>query len=160
MRSQNSASGRRPCTQRLTVDVLTFSTLANSVWFIRANRSCRSNQAPNAGVARLDDSLPMSASLLDRIPGRVYSAPMIERTPRYHGQKIAPLLAAQGRRKDWLAERAGISPAQLSRLIGGTRTVDERTAQRIAEALQVPLFLAFDLPIGSDDVPMGTRGAA
>ena len=80
---------------------------------------------------------------------------MEQQTPRYTGERLGALLASQGRRQDWLAERAGISRTLLSRLISGKRTVDEVTAQRIADALQVPLFLAFDSPKGRIFIPEG-----
>ena len=80
---------------------------------------------------------------------------MTQRPPRYNGSRLADLLAAQGRRQDWLAHQAGVSRSLVSRLISGQRTVDEATARRIAAALQVPLFLAFDLPIGDETLQKG-----
>ncbi len=95
----------------------------------------------------------MSEIVVDTVPDRAYDIPMKQRTPRYNGNRLAVLLDAQGRRQDWLAERSGISRSLLSRLITGSRTVDKATAERIANALQVPLFLAFDIPTGNDLLP-------
>lgn len=80
---------------------------------------------------------------------------MKQSTPRYNGSRLGALLAAQGRRQDWLAKQVGVSQALVSRLISEQRTVDEGTARRICGALQVPIFLAFDIPVGSEQSPKG-----
>lgn len=67
---------------------------------------------------------------------------------RYTAPKVRILLEAQGRRQDWLAEKVGISPSLLNRAMSGTRTIDRDTAERIADALEVPFFVLFDFPKG------------
>ncbi len=52
---------------------------------------------------------------------------------------IARLIEAQGRRMDWLAERTGISQGYLSHILAGRRRLRSEHAQRIADALQVPV---------------------
>jgi plasmid maintenance system antidote protein VapI len=69
-------------------------------------------------------------------------------TGRYRAPMLADVMRAQGRRNDWLASRAGISEALVTRLIKGERTVSGEVARRIAESLQLPVGLLFKL---SDD---------
>lgn len=64
---------------------------------------------------------------------------------RYYATNLAAILEEQGRRKDWLASEAGISPALVTLLLSGERRASEEVARRIAKALGVPLFLAFDV---------------
>ena len=59
--------------------------------------------------------------------------------------ELQSLLRAQGRRKDWLAARAGLHPSMVSHLIARRRTASASVAERMAEALQVPVFLLFDV---------------
>ena len=70
----------------------------------------------------------------------------IEDASRYEarGETLASLLVAQGRRRDWLAAQAGIHPSFVTHLIAGRRTASRDVAERLAAALQVPLFVAFD----------------
>jgi len=68
---------------------------------------------------------------------------------------LRSLLAAQGRRKDWLALQAGVHPSLISHLIAGRRTASQAVAERMAAALQVPLFVAFDRSTGADDASDG-----
>lgn len=79
---------------------------------------------------------------------------------RISGTKIGDVLTAQGRRQDWLAERVGVSPAAVNRWVKGSRTVDIETARRIAEILDVPLFLVTNEPIGTHKEPTGSEKAA
>jgi transcriptional regulator with XRE-family HTH domain len=102
----------------------------------------------------------MSAILLDRIPERVYDVPMKQQISRYSGDRIKPILAAQGRRQDWLAAQVGVSQTLISRLLSGKRTVDVDTAKRIANVLQVPFFVAFEFPNGSEMLPNGVEERA
>lgn len=75
-------------------------------------------------------------------------------THRYAGTKIKVVLDEQGRRQDWLADQVGVAPATVNRWIKGSRTVDVRNAQKIAAVLGVPLFLLFDVPIGTQHDPV------
>lgn len=52
---------------------------------------------------------------------------------------ITALIAAQGRRMDWLAERVGISQGHLTHILAGRRRLRPEHAQRIADALGVPV---------------------
>lgn len=69
---------------------------------------------------------------------------------RYSGTRLGEVLAAQGRNQLWVAKQVGVSPALLSRIISGERTADAELAQRISGLLHVPLFLAFESPIGDE----------
>jgi transcriptional regulator with XRE-family HTH domain len=73
-------------------------------------------------------------------------------SPRFNGRKLAAVIREQGRRQDWLAARAGISEALLSRLLRGERNVSEDVARRLAYALDVPFFVAFDLSVESESL--------
>lgn len=64
---------------------------------------------------------------------------------RYVATHLGDVLEAQGRKQRWLAERVGVSGAYISLVIAGERTVDRETGERIAELLDVPLFLLFSL---------------
>lgn len=66
-------------------------------------------------------------------------------TPRYVATNLDAVLACQGRKQCWLAGRLGFSAAYLSLIVGGERTVDRATGERIAALLGVPFFLLFTL---------------
>ena len=70
---------------------------------------------------------------------------MTTQQPAY-AQRIEAILDKQGRRKDWLAERIGIVPSRLSKILHGKRyyhfSPDQRRA--VAEALQVPEAILFE----------------
>ena len=70
--------------------------------------------------------------------------------PRYTSRTLAQVIAHQGRRQDWLAKRTGLSESMLSMVLSGQRTINEESAQRIAAAVQVPIFLLFDVTIGTE----------
>ena len=62
------------------------------------------------------------------------TAPLPEReTP------LAKVIAEQGRVKGWVAERAGIRPDRLSRLLSGERDMRVSEATRLADVLGVPV---------------------
>lgn len=56
---------------------------------------------------------------------------------------MGDVLASQGRKASWLARAVGISKSHMSRLISGERTADPELAERIAAALQMPVFVLF-----------------
>ena len=64
---------------------------------------------------------------------------------RYLATHLGDVLETQGRKQRWLAERVGVSGAYISLVIAGERTVDREMGERIAELLNVPLFLLFAL---------------
>ncbi len=76
----------------------------------------------------------------------------MEKRAVYNATRLGPILAAQGRRQDWLARSAGISESYLSHALKGRMNFTVETAQRIADVLGVPLFLAFDLT-GVNEAP-------
>lgn len=55
----------------------------------------------------------------------------------------------QGRKRTWLARKVGVSESFVRFILSGERTVSPELAERIATALGVPLFFAFD----GTDVP-------
>jgi hypothetical protein len=66
---------------------------------------------------------------------------------------LAAVLAAQGRKQSWLAERLGVSSSLLCLIIGGAKTVGRDRGQQIADALGVPFGLLFKLRSRSRIVP-------
>lgn len=67
------------------------------------------------------------------------------RYARYAATGLAAVLAEQGRKQAWLAERSGVSEAFISRLLRGTLTVDRAQGERMASLLGVPFFVLFEL---------------
>lgn len=63
---------------------------------------------------------------------------------RYRPIKLGETIETQGRLRSWVARRGGISEPMLSLAISGKRTINETAAIKIAEALQVPIFLIFE----------------
>lgn len=57
------------------------------------------------------------------------------------------LLIEQGRRKDWLAARMGISPQRFAHCLAGRRRLHHHEAVAAAEALGVPIGM---LVVGLD----------
>lgn len=65
---------------------------------------------------------------------------------RYTGKQLGQILDAQGRKRRWLCSRVnGLHEWNLSRYISGTSTVDRAMAERIAEVMQVPFGMLFEL---------------
>lgn len=71
---------------------------------------------------------------------------------RYHATNLGSVLTAQGRRYDWLADQIGVHKSLVTHLLKGRRTVDLETATKIADILQTPLFLLFELSNDSKSV--------
>lgn len=65
--------------------------------------------------------------------------------PRFVATHLGAVLACQGRTQVWLAARLGRSPAAVSLIVAGARTVDRATGEQIAALLGVPFFLLFAL---------------
>lgn len=55
------------------------------------------------------------------------------------GSAIDRLAREQGRRKIWLAERLGITPSHLSRMISGERVITRDMAGKLAELFDEPV---------------------
>lgn len=64
---------------------------------------------------------------------------------RYVATHLGEVLDAQGRKRTWLAARAGVTGGYVSLVIAGERTVDRGMGERIAALLDVPFFLLFEL---------------
>lgn len=75
---------------------------------------------------------------------------------RIRTQDLQSLLLTQGRRKDWLAAQCGVHPSMLSHLLAGRRTATAEVAERMAAALQVPVFLVCDVSSDEHCVSDGT----
>lgn len=69
---------------------------------------------------------------------------------RFQATHLAAILDDQGRKRSWLAKRVGISSEWLRQILNEQAYLSEELAVRIAEALGVPLFLAFDLADASE----------
>lgn len=65
-------------------------------------------------------------------------------TRRYRCTHLHEVLAHHERSVRWAARKGGVSETLVRFAIEGKRTLREDVAQRIAEALDVPLFLAFE----------------
>jgi transcriptional regulator with XRE-family HTH domain len=70
-------------------------------------------------------------------------------TKRYRATHLKAIMDEQGRKRSWLARKVGVSESFIRFILSGERTVSEEVAERIATALGVPLFFAFD----GTDVP-------
>lgn len=68
---------------------------------------------------------------------------------KFDGELVESILAAQGRRKVWLAERIGVIPMSVSRYLRGDPLPLDR-ARLAAEALGVPLSLILRDPLIAD----------
>ncbi len=77
----------------------------------------------------------------------------MEQRTRYQSTNLDRVLADQGRKQRWLARRVGVSESLVSMLISGERTISADMAERIAAALDVPLFLLFELSVSSESLP-------
>lgn len=64
---------------------------------------------------------------------------------RYRATHLGKVLDEQGRKRSWLAERAGVTGGYVTMIISGERTVDLVLGERIAALLDVPFFLLFEL---------------
>lgn len=53
---------------------------------------------------------------------------------------------------NWVAARVGISRSYMSHIVAGRRIVSAELASKIADTLNVPFFVAFELSDGDDSV--------
>lgn len=67
---------------------------------------------------------------------------------RLKAEAFRAVVAAQGRKKEWVARQAGVHPSYISHALAGRSTFDEDVSNRVALALGVPFFVIFD---ASDD---------
>jgi transcriptional regulator with XRE-family HTH domain len=63
---------------------------------------------------------------------------------RYSGDRLGPILLAQGRKRTWLAAQVGVHPSLITHILSGRRTASEELATRIAAVLGIPLFFVFE----------------
>jgi hypothetical protein len=110
-------------------------------------------------MSRWARALGMLQRMLDVCPTWHYPVPMSTTLPRFTAPRLAQIIDSQGRMKAWVAEQGGVSPSTLSLAMSGKRTLSQDSAQRIAKALGVPLFLAFDVHFGTSSVHEGTEVA-
>lgn len=75
---------------------------------------------------------------------------------RYRTTSALATLRAQGRNVTWLARQLGLSRQYTSDILHGHTLVKRDLAQRIAATLGVPLFLAFEVPESTENVPFGS----
>ena len=66
----------------------------------------------------------------------------------------------QGRKATWVARQIGVSKAQMSRVLDGTRTIAEQDARTVAALLGVDFSSVFELPIGYPKFPSSSEDAA
>jgi plasmid maintenance system antidote protein VapI len=71
---------------------------------------------------------------------------------RYRATHLGEVLDEQGRKRSWLAERAGVTASYVTMIISGERTVDQVLGDRIAALLDVPFFLLFELRVRSENI--------
>jgi len=82
----------------------------------------------------------------------------MNRTPtRYNGQPIGAVLAAQGRRRDWLADQVGVSASTVTRWIKGDLSITHHHAELVAKALGVPFFVIAESRKQNDKIPSMER---
>ena len=78
----------------------------------------------------------------------------MNRTP--HGldaDTLSRILEEQGRRQDWLAKQVGVSPSNVTRWCNGTLPIGEEYLDKIALALDIPLFLLAEFRKWNDAEP-------
>jgi antitoxin component HigA of HigAB toxin-antitoxin module len=73
--------------------------------------------------------------------------------------QLRDAVEVQGRRYDWLADKAGVTKFHLSHVLAGRRRLNQDQADRVSQALGIPLFLLFELPDGSDLLPNNSEAA-
>lgn len=74
-------------------------------------------------------------------------------TNRYRATGLEAEIERQGRRRDWIAAEAGVHQSLIAHLTSGRRTASEEVASAIATALNVSLFLIFELTDGGETLP-------
>ena len=80
--------------------------------------------------------------ILAKVHTCVYNEHMNE--PRMLSTGLKNVLEAQGRKKRWLAQEAGLSESYLGRVIKRYRTISKADATKVSAALGIPLFLLFE----------------
>ena len=71
--------------------------------------------------------------------------------PSATATRLFDILAAQGRRQDWLAEQVGCSQAYVSMMKSGQRPLPDWFVERAARVLGVPVeVLLFDATLSSE----------
>jgi transcriptional regulator with XRE-family HTH domain len=65
--------------------------------------------------------------------------------PRYNASRLAQCLRDQGRKQRWLAEKIGTHESLVSEWVNGRRSIGQRRAQQVADALGIPFYLLFDV---------------
>lgn len=85
-----------------------------------------------------------------------YTGHMKTTKSAYTGTRLFEILAAQGRRQDWLAEQIGCSQSLVSKIKYGQRPIPVWFAERAAAVMGLPenvLFFGPDVTERSDLLP-------
>ncbi len=61
------------------------------------------------------------------------------RSTEFSGERLGAIIAAQGRRQDWLADAADVHRTLLWKYVTGRARMTRRTATRLAAALGIEL---------------------
>lgn len=70
-------------------------------------------------------------------------------TKRYRATHLKTVMDEQGRKRAWLARKAGVSESMVRFILAGERTASHDVASRISLAVGVPISFVFD----GTDVP-------
>lgn len=79
---------------------------------------------------------------------------------RYSAKAVHQTIREQGRTVVWLAGKMGMSRQYTNDLVHGKFSVRHEVAQRVADTLDVPLFLLFDVSGGFNFAPDGEGESA
>ncbi len=63
----------------------------------------------------------------------------------YRATGLSEVLVSEGRKARWLAEQLGVSESHLSRVVNRERKTTGLLAKKVADILNRPLFLLFEL---------------
>jgi plasmid maintenance system antidote protein VapI len=72
---------------------------------------------------------------------------------RYWPIDLAAVLRSEGRRQDWLAEKAMVHPSFISHLAAGRKSAPQDVAERIASALGRDFFVLWKSADGVNLAP-------
>lgn len=84
---------------------------------------------------------------------------MLQSSPRYSATAVLATIREQGRSIVWLAGKLGMSRQYTSDVAHGRCVVREDIARRVADALNVPLFLLFNVSDGNKSEHTGENVA-
>lgn len=79
---------------------------------------------------------------------------------RYQARELAAVLASQGRKSVWVADRIGMSESLFCHVMAGRRTVTRDMAMQIADILDVPIWSLFAIRVPAIAEPAETEEVA